>query len=74
MHGNKEFLILFIPVLLVAITVVYFVFFSNINFAVKVLLGIIGIVSILIDAFALLVQFVNWKYYKEWNYGWLFIL
>ena len=65
MHGNKEFLILFIPVLLVAITVVYFVFFSNINFAVKVLLGIIGIVSILIDAFALLVQFVNWKYYKE---------
>ena len=65
MHGNKEFLILFIPVLLVAITTVYFVFFSNINFAVKVLLGIIGIVSILIDAFALLVQFVNWKYYKE---------
>ena len=65
MHGNKEFLILFIPVLLIAIISIYFALFSNINLAVRILLGLIGVVASLIDVFALLVQFVNWKYYKE---------
>ena len=65
MHENKEFYILFVPVLLVAIISLYFSIFSNINFAAKVLLALIGLLAIVIDTFALLVQFVNWKYYKE---------
>ncbi|MFA5763381.1 MAG: hypothetical protein WC915_01055 [archaeon] len=65
MEGNAEFLILFIPFLIIGISTIYVAFTFNIEFIFKIILGIIGLVALAIDAFALLVQYINWKYYKE---------
>jgi hypothetical protein len=64
MHGKSEFLILFIPFLIIGLGAIYFAFsFTFILF--RILLFLVGIICLTIDAFALLVQYVNWKYYKE---------
>ncbi|MDD4250977.1 MAG: hypothetical protein PHX27_02185 [Candidatus ainarchaeum sp.] len=65
MQGNFEFLVLFIPVMLVGITSLYFAFFTRQFIIVWIILILIGIFCILVDLFALLVQYINWKYYKE---------
>jgi len=74
MKGNAEFLVLFIPFLTVAIIAIYGAFFFPLaNILVnpllviiaQVVLTLIGIFCIIVDVFALMVQYVNWKYYNE---------
>ena len=65
MEGNAEFLILFIPFAIVAISTIYFAIFSDFNLIIKIVLGIIGFIALAIDSFALLVQYINWRYYSE---------
>ncbi len=65
MHGNTEFLFLFIPFLLVGLGALFLAFFTPQFILIQIFLIIIGIICLIIDAFALLVQYVNWKYYKE---------
>jgi hypothetical protein len=65
MEGNAEFLILFIPFLAIGLTTIYFAITLNVNLIFKIILGFVGIIALTIDAFALLVQYINWRYYKE---------
>ncbi|MDD3084219.1 MAG: hypothetical protein PHP82_04310 [Candidatus ainarchaeum sp.] len=65
MHGNLEFLLLFIPFLLIGLTAFYAVLFVPLFFFIQIILILVGIICFSIDIFALLVQYVNWKYYKE---------
>jgi hypothetical protein len=65
MDGNSEFLILFIPFLIIGIGAIYVAFIFEIEFIFKIILGIIGIIALAIDSFALIVQYINWKYYKD---------
>jgi len=60
-----EFWILFIPILLIGVAALYFGITTPINFFIKVGLVVLGIICAAIDIFAALVQYVNWKYYKE---------
>ena len=74
MKGNAEFLILFIPFLLVGLAAFYTAWFYPIQeilinpiltFISQIILTLIGIFCAIVDIFALMVQYVNWKYYKE---------
>jgi hypothetical protein len=65
MQGNAEFLILFIPFLIIGLGAIYVAFIFDIEFIFKIILGIIGLIALAIDAFALLVQYINWKYNKD---------
>jgi len=74
MKGNAEFLVLFIPFLIVAIVTIYGAWFYPLHallitpilvFITQIVLTIIGIFCIIVDVFALMVQYVNWKYYNE---------
>jgi len=60
-----EFWILFIPILLIGVAALYFGITTPINFFINVGLVVLGIICAAIDVFAALVQYVNWKYYKE---------
>jgi len=74
MKGNAEFLILFIPFLLIGLFAIYLGFFYPIieilknNWLVliaQVVLTLIAIFCFAVDIFAIMVQYVNWKYYNE---------
>jgi len=74
MKGNAEFLILFIPFLLIGLGAIYLDFFYPILEILKsqwlvliaqVILVLIAIFCFVVDIFALMVQYVNWKYYNE---------
>ena len=74
MKGNKEFLTLFIPFLIIGIAVFYMAWFYPIGtiltqpilvFITQILFTLISIFCLAVDVFALLVQYVNWKYYNE---------
>ena len=74
MKGNAEFLILFIPFLLIGLFAIYLGFFYPIieilknNWLVliaQIILTLITIFCFAIDIFAIMVQYVNWKYYNE---------
>jgi hypothetical protein len=74
MKGNAEFLVLFIPFLTVAIIAIYGTFFYPIVdilvnpllvIIAQIILTLVGIFCIIVDVFALMVQYVNWKYYNE---------
>jgi len=65
MHGNSEFLVLFVPFFLIAVAGLSGAFFTDLFWPIKIVLGIIGVLALAIDIFALLVQYVNWRYYKE---------
>jgi hypothetical protein len=74
MKGNAEFLILFIPFFLIGLAAFYLALIYPIEqfvgdglflLGIKIIFGIIGAICWAIDIFALLVQYVNWKYYKE---------
>jgi hypothetical protein len=74
MKGNAEFLVLFVPFLIVAILTIYGAWFYPLTdilinpilvFVTQILLTLIGIFCIIVDVFALMVQYVNWKYYNE---------
>jgi hypothetical protein len=64
MDGNKEFFILFIPFLLVALGATYVNLNNSLGWIIEGILWFIIIVCLLIDGFALIVQYVNWKYYR----------
>ena len=74
MKGNAEFLILFVPFLLIGLGAIYLGFFYQIieilnsNLLVliaQIILTLVAIFCFAIDIFALMVQYVNWKYYNE---------
>ncbi|MBT4870058.1 MAG: hypothetical protein HON47_00595 [Candidatus Diapherotrites archaeon] len=74
MKGNAEFLILFIPFLLIGIGSFYVAWFYSLEsilinpvlvFGVQLVLSAVGIFCAAVDIFAIMVQYVNWKYYKE---------
>ena len=74
MKGNAEFLVLFMPFLIVAIVTIYGAWFYPLEellinpilgILAQIVLTLIGIFCIAVDVFALMVQYVNWKYYKE---------
>jgi len=74
MKGNAEFLILFVPFLLVGLFAIYIGFFypiieilnsSWLVLIAQVILVLIAIFCFAVDIFALMVQYVNWKYYNE---------
>ena len=74
MKGNAEFLVLFMPFLIVAIVTIYGAWFYPLQellinpilgILAQIVLTLIGIFCIAVDVFALMVQYVNWKYYKE---------
>jgi len=65
MEGNKEFLILFIPFFVVGIGAIYINLTNSFGFLVEGFLWLVAAICLAIDAFALLVQYINWKYYKE---------
>jgi len=74
MKGNAEFLILFIPFLLIGLSAFYGAWFYPLEeilinpaivFSAQIVLTAIGIFCIAVDIFATMVQYVNWKYYKE---------
>ena len=74
MKGNAEFLILFIPFLLICLGSFYAAWFYPLEnilinpilvFGVQIILTAIGIFCAAVNIFALVVQYVNWKYYKE---------
>jgi len=60
-----EFWILFIPILLIGIGALYAGISVPIHFIANVLLVVLAIVCFILDGFALLVQYVNWRYYPE---------
>jgi hypothetical protein len=65
MHGNSEFLLLFIPFLIVGVAALYSAITFPLLYIGNILLGIVGIFCLAVDIFALMVQYVNWRYYKE---------
>jgi len=65
MHGNAEFLILFVPFFVIGIGAIYATLFFPMFFIFHILLWIVGVLCLGIDVFALMVQYVNWKYYRE---------
>jgi len=74
MKGNAEFLILFVPFLIVGMGAIYLGFFYPIMeilnstwlvVIAQVIFTLIAIFCFAVDIFALMVQYVNWKYYNE---------
>ncbi|MBT4192579.1 MAG: hypothetical protein HOE11_04680 [Candidatus Diapherotrites archaeon] len=65
MHGNTEFLFLFVPFFVVGVIALYSAITIPLFLIGNIILGIIGVACLAIDVFALLVQYVNWRYYKE---------
>lgn len=65
MKGSAEFLILFIPFLLFGLGAIYLNLTNTFGLLIEGLLWLVAIICLGIDVFALLVQYVNWKYYKE---------
>ena len=63
--GKKEFAVFFIPFLIIGLAAIYFAVILDIFILFRILLGIIGGLFIGLNAFAVLVELVNWKYYKE---------
>ncbi len=62
---NKEFYIFFIPMFAIGALFIYLPFILQIIFPFNLIPIIIGILFLIVDIFALLVQYVNWRYYKE---------
>ncbi len=74
MKGNAEFLVLFIPFLFIGILAFYGTWFYPLQellinnylvFITQIILTIIAIFCFAVDVFALMVQYVNWRYYNE---------
>ena len=74
MKGNAEFLLLFIPFLLIGMGAFYtawiypleeILIYPALIFGAQIVLTAIGLFCAAVDIFAVLVQYVNWRYYKE---------
>ena len=74
MKGHAEFMILFIPFLLIGIGTFYgawiypleeFLKNNALVLIAQIILTLIGIFCAAVDIFAIMVQYVNWRYYKE---------
>jgi hypothetical protein len=65
MEGNKEFLILFIPFLAIALGLTYINLTNSFGWIIEGLLWLFAVFCYAVNIFALLVQYINWKYYKE---------
>ncbi len=65
MKGSAEFLALFVPFLLVGLGTIYLNLTNSFGLLIEGLLWLIAVVCLGINVFALLVQYVNWRYYKE---------
>ena len=61
----REFLVLFVPILLLGLASLYFALAQPMNFIINTGLLVFAGLCFAIDIFALLVQYVNWRYYKE---------
>jgi hypothetical protein len=60
-----EFYVLFVPIFLIGCASIWFGFGSSINFLLNIGSFVLGGACMVICAFAILVQYINWKYYKE---------
>ncbi|MFA5357299.1 MAG: hypothetical protein WC308_00030 [archaeon] len=60
-----EFVLLFTSFLIAGIALIYSGLTFQINFLTNTAMLALGGIALAIDAFALLVQAVNWKYYKK---------
>ena len=61
----NDFVVLFVPIFVLGLIFLGVGFGSSINIFVNIATLVFGIICMIICAFALLVQYVNWKYYKE---------
>ena len=61
----NDFVVLFVPIFIVGVAALWTGFNTSINFLVNIGGFVLGALCMIICAFALLVQYVNWKYYKE---------
>lgn len=60
-----EFILLFVSFLAAGLALIYAGLMFQINFLANTVMLALGGLALAIDAFALLVQAVNWKYYKK---------
>jgi len=60
-----EFYILFGPIFLIGCAGLWVGFNSSINFLVNIGAFILGGFAMFICVFSILVQYVNWRYYRE---------
>ena len=61
----NDFVVLFVPIFALGAGAIWFGLNSAINFLINIAAFALGGLCMVICAFALLVQYVNWKYYKE---------